>query len=222
MRHSHNRPLPPLNILMRHSRNSPPTQSPPPLKHLHATLAESTPPSQNLLSFKHPYAMVGHSGIQTFLAKNMLPFLTSIREALGIYSSLPEYTMWFSQNLPLSPAWISVHAPEGAYIRAYISYLGTQCVQCIRTVTVPPTRGCSISGSRMWRKGRAHRVFWVHFRQFRGFFKEFGENRGLLPMSILDFTDLCADRGLEVGLADLLCHSGGGGGASAPNAPPPA
>ena len=90
MRHSHNRPLPPSNILMRHSRNPPPT--PPPFKHLHATLPESTPPSQNIPSFKHQYAMVGHSGLQTFLAKNILLFLTSIREPLGIYSSLPEYT----------------------------------------------------------------------------------------------------------------------------------
>ena len=74
MRHSHNRPLPPLNILMRHSRNPPPTQNPP-FKHLHATLPESTPHSQNIPSFKHSYAMVGHSGIQTFLTKNILPSL---------------------------------------------------------------------------------------------------------------------------------------------------
>ena len=68
----------------------------------------------------------------------------------------PEYTPSLflqcdshSSNLRLSPAWISVHALEGIglyYIvyRAYIPSLGTQCVQCIRTVTVPPTRGYRI------------------------------------------------------------------------------
>ena len=46
MRHSHNRPLPPLNIYMRHFQNPPPTQNipPPPFKHLHATLPEYAPP----------------------------------------------------------------------------------------------------------------------------------------------------------------------------------
>ena len=40
----------------------------------------------------------------------------------------PFSTMWLSQNPPLSPAWISVHALEGI---AYISSLRTQCVQYI-------------------------------------------------------------------------------------------
>ena len=112
MRHSQNSPsdpkyTPTLNICdpsriypsflqyMRCFQNlpRPPRIYPPPLLR-NATLPESTPPSQNILSFKHPYAyaMVGLSGVQTFLAKSILPFLTSIREPLGIYSSLPEYT----------------------------------------------------------------------------------------------------------------------------------
>ena len=64
--------------------------------------------------------------------------------------------------------------------------------------------------------GAGPKMFWVHFSQF----KEFGENRGLLPLSILDFTNLCADRGLEVGLADLLCPIGGGGVRTHPTHPP--
>ena len=64
----------------------------PPFKHLHASLPKFTPPSQNIPSFKHPYAMVGHSGIQTFLAENILPFLTSILLPPRIYPQ-PFYTM---------------------------------------------------------------------------------------------------------------------------------
>ena len=65
-------------------------------------------------------------------------------------------------------------------------------------------------------EGAQAKIFWLHFSQFRGFLKEFGENRGLVPLSILYLTNLCADRGLEVGLAYLLCLSGGGGGGGTP------
>ena len=68
-------------------------------------------------------------------------------------------------------------------------------------------------GEGAWRfGGLPQRFFWYILTNLGDFLKEFGENRRLLPLSILDFTNLCADRGLEVGLADLLCPSGGGGG----------
>ena len=56
---------------------------------------------------------------------------------------------------------------------------------------MPLMRGCSISGGYI-------------LANLGDFFKEFGETRGrgqLLPLSrpILDFTSLCADRGLGVG-----------------------
>ena len=130
--------------------------------------------------------------------------------------------MWFSQNLPLSPAL------EGAYIGPIyhpwglnvFSVLGLwQCSPRGVEVSVADP-GCEERGGRTRFWGLAPKIFWVHFSQFRGLFKEFGEKRGLLPLSILDFTNLCADRGLEVGLEDLLCPSGGGGGANATNAPP--
>ena len=72
--------------------------------------------------------------------------------------------------------------------------------------------GCEERGGRTGFWGLVPKIFRVHFSQFRKFFKEFGENRGLLPLSILDFINLCAYGGLEVGLAHLLCPSGGGGG----------
>ena len=59
----------------------------------------------------------------------------------------PFPTMRFSQNLPLSPAWISVHAQKGTYIGPIPGdSMVSVSVPGIRTVTVPPTRGCSISG----------------------------------------------------------------------------
>ena len=82
---------------------------------------------------KHPYAMVGPSGIQTFLAKNILPFLTSIREPLGIYSSLPEstpppppaflYNVIVTESTPLSCQNNCAYSRRRIY-RAYISSLG--------------------------------------------------------------------------------------------------
>ena len=57
------------------------------------------------------------------------------------------------------------------------------------------------------------------------FLKNLEKIRGggrLLPLSILDFTNLCADLGLEVGLADLLCPSGGGGGSESTQRTPSA
>ena len=89
------------------------------------TLPESTLPPIIYSPFKH-------RPIYTRASRNLL--LPS-----RIYPQ-PFSTMWLSQNLPLSPAWISVHAVEGAY-RGPISSMGIQCVQCIRTVTVPPMRG---------------------------------------------------------------------------------
>ena len=64
--------------------------------------------------------------------------------------------MWFSQNLPLSPAWISVHAPEGAYIGPIYHPWGLNVFSVLRLWQVPLTKGCSFSGgSRIWRKGGA-------------------------------------------------------------------
>ena len=81
--------------------------------------------------------------------------------------------------------------------------------------------GCEERRGRAGFWGLAPKIFRVHFSKFRGLFKECGKNRGLLLLSIIDFTNLCADRGLEVGLADLLCPSGGRGASASSALPPP-
>ena len=66
-------------------------------------------------------------GIHPSLRK-YAPFLiylyASLSESTPPSQNLPQpfSTMQFSQNLPLSPAWVSVHALQGIY-RAYISSL---------------------------------------------------------------------------------------------------
>ena len=78
-----------------------------PFQHLHATLPESTPPSQNIPHFKHLRATFPRS---TPPSQNISTFSTTIWDPPRIYPSLPEYTpsllsyyMRPSQNLPLPP-----------------------------------------------------------------------------------------------------------------------
>ena len=112
-----------------------------------------------------------------------------------------------------------------AYISSLFSVLGLwQCRPRGVAVSVADP-GCEERG------GGGVRGFWGLPPRFFGyilanlgdFLKNLAKIEGggrLLPRSILDCINLCADRGLEVGLADPLCSSGGGGGASTPNAPP--
>ena len=108
--------------------------------------------------------------------------------------------MWFSQNLPLSPVWISVHALEGAYIGHIYHPWGLNVFsvlglwQCrLRGVAVSVADpGCEERGGRTGFWGLAPKIFWVHLSQFRGLFKEFDKNRGcchwvslILPIYVL-------------------------------------
>ena len=72
--------------------------------------------------------------------------------------------------------------------------------------------GCEERGDARNFEGLPPRFFWYILANLGDFLKnlaKIGSGGRLLPLSILDFTNLCADRGLEVGLADLLCPSGG-------------
>ena len=111
------------------------------LKRIYPALPEVTPPSQNT---PPPLDMRPFHNLP--LPPRIYPPLNihmRLWNTPGIQPSLPKYTpllniytrasrnlllppriylqpfstMWFSQNLPLSPAGISVHALEGAYIR---------------------------------------------------------------------------------------------------------
>ena len=91
-----------------------------------------------------------HRSLPTYTP--LLNIYRPTRAYYGIYSSLREYTpspfynVIRTESTPIS--CLDKRACSRRHIyrayRAYISSLGTQCVQSIRTVTVPPTRGCSI------------------------------------------------------------------------------
>ena len=107
-----------------------------------------------------------------------------------------------------------MRAVEGAY-RGPISSMGIQCVQCIRTVTVPPMRGCNQWWIQDLKKGGAQgfgglppRFLGYILANLGDFLKNSAKIGGggcLLLLRILYFNNLCANLGLEVGLADLLC-----------------
>ena len=140
---------------MRHSHNLP---FPPRIYHplnIHKRLWD-TPgiPPKIYTSFKHLYASVS---VSTPPSQNITPALF--------------YNVILTESTPLSCLDKCACSRRRIY-RAYISSLGTQYVQCIRTVTVPPTRGCNISGgSRIWRKGGA--------RGFGGFYVFYGGGEGV-------------------------------------------
>ena len=91
-----------------------------------------------------------HRSLPTYTP--LLNIYRPTRAYYGIYSSLREYTpspfynVIRTESPPLSCLDKCACSRRHIYraYRAYISSLGTQCVQCIRSVTVPPTRGCSI------------------------------------------------------------------------------
>ena len=142
------------------------------------------PPRIYIPSIKHPNATVGHSRNPAIPGQKYTPLLNIYTRASRnlllppkiyppkIYQNIAFfYNVILTESTPLSCLDKCAFSRRCIY-RAYISSLGTQCVQCIRTVTVPHTRGCSISGgSRMWRKGGGGvRGFWGLPQDFLGTF----------------------------------------------------
>ena len=142
------------------------------------------------------------------------------------------YNVIITESTSLSSCLNKCACSRRRISRVYISSLGTQCVQSVYYYCDSAAheglqyqwriQDMKKGGVRTGFWWLAPKIFWVHFSQFRGLLKEFGENRGgrLLPLSISDFSNLCADLGLEVGLENLLCPSGGGGGCEREYSPP--
>ena len=115
---------------------------PPSLRY--ASLPESNPPSRiyPLLNhyMRHSHNLPLHPriypplnihmrlldtpGIQPFLAKNILPFQTPIREPLGIYSSLPKYTPAFFYDVILTEFTPLSCLDKCAFSRRRIGHIG--------------------------------------------------------------------------------------------------
>ena len=188
MRHSHNLPLPPRIY--------------PPLN-IHMRLWDT--PGIHPSLRKHTPLL----NIYTRASRNLL---LPPRIYLQAFS-----TMWFSQNLPLSPAWISVHSLEGAYTGLIYHPWGLNVFSVLGLWQCRP-RGVTVLVADPGSEERGRTMFWGLAP--KSLAKIGGEGR-LLPLSILDFTNLCANLGLEVAWRTFHVPAGEGGGCERTQRTPP-